>query len=123
MKSNRFWIVLLCGVALISAVTAVILRQGETKWAYVYLDGELIEKVDLSAVSEPYTMLIESEAGTNIIAVENGRIRVSEADCPDGTCIQQGWISGGAVPIVCLPHKLVIELEATARPDVDAVAG
>ena len=42
--------------------------------------------------------------------MEKGRIRVSKADCPDQICANQGWISDGAVPIICLPHKLMIEI-------------
>ena len=123
MRSNKIWICTLGGVLIISVVAVVLLRQGPANRANIYLDGELIKTVDLSAVAEPYTFMVESEAGTNIISVENGKIRVSDADCPDGSCIRQGWISGGATPIVCLPHKLVIELENKAPPDVDAIVG
>ena len=123
MKSNRFWIFILGFILLASLIITVMLRRGPASDALVYLDGELIESLDLSSVTVPYSFTIESEAGINVIAVEKGRIRVSDADCPDGSCIRQGWISGGATPIVCLPHKLVIELENSAPPEVDAVAG
>ena len=123
MRSNKFWISVLGGVLLISAVAVVLLRQGPVNRAKIYLDGELIKTVDLSAVAEPYTFTVECEAGINIISVGNGKIRVIDADCPDGSCIRQGWISGGSTPIVCLPHKLVIELENATPPDVDAIAG
>jgi len=121
MKSNKVWIIILGVVLIISAATAFLLRQGPANMARITLDGELIEIIDLSAVSEPYTITVECEAGTNVISVEKGRIRVSEASCPDGACVRQGWISGGATPIVCLPHKLIIELERTETPDVDAI--
>ena len=55
-------------------------------------------------------LTLEEEGGSNTVQVEKGRIRVSEADCPDQICVNQGWISGGAVPIVCLPHRLMIEI-------------
>ena len=122
MKSNKFWICIFCVILLVSAAVAFILRQGTENQACIYLDGELIERLDLSAVTEPYYITIESETGINVITVENGRIRISEADCPDGSCIRQGW-AGGGTPIVCLPHRLVIELENAAYPDIDAVAG
>ena len=123
MKSNKFWIVLLSAILLVSVITAATLRHGTANQAYIYLDGKLIESLNLSEITEPYSFAVESETGINVITVENGRICVSEADCPDGSCVRQGWISGGATPIVCLPHKLVIELETTSSPDVDAVAG
>ena len=122
MKSNKFWICVLSAILLASVITAFMFKRGPASEARVYLDGDLIEILDLSNVTEPYSFIIESVTGTNTISVENGRIRVSDADCPDGACIRQGWIRGGATPIVCLPHKLVIELANTELPEVDAVA-
>ena len=122
MKSHRFWIVALGLVVLACAAAAFALRQGRAERARIYLDGELIETIDLSAVAEPYTLVVESDGGENVIAVENGRIRVLEADCPDGACVRQGWIGNGVTPIVCLPHGLVIELDRGKKQDIDAVA-
>ena len=56
------------------------------------------------------------------ILVEPGRIRVSQANCPDQVCVEMGAISDGTVPIVCLPHKLVIEIVGGAEA-LDAAAG
>ena len=123
LKSNRFWIFLLCGLLVISAIAVVVLRQGPADKAYVYLDGELIEILDLLSIDKPYSFTVECENGINIVTVERGRIRISDADCPDRSCVRQGWLSGGMTPIVCLPHKLVIELKYTSRPDVDAIVG
>ena len=123
LKSNKFWCAVLCGMLLICAVAAAIIRQVPANEAHVYSDGELIEKMDLSAITAPYYFTVESETGTNVIAAENGRIRVTDADCPDGTCIRQGWISSGTAPIICLPHRLVIKLISTKPPGIDAVVG
>ena len=60
--------------------------------------------------------------GTNTVQVEPGRIRVSAADCPDQVCVHQGWISTGVVPIVCLPHQIVIEITG-GESYADAAAG
>ena len=44
------------------------------------------------------------------IRVEHGSIQVVSADCPDQVCVRQGAISGGYVPIACVPHGLVIDI-------------
>ena len=46
----------------------------------------------------------------NRIRIEDGKAYMEEANCPDGYCERQGKISGGAQTIVCLPHKLVVEV-------------
>ena len=121
LKSNRFWIILLGVLLLLSAAAAFTFRQSPANLACIYQDGKLIHKLDLSVVAEPYIIIVECDAGVNVVAVENGRVCVSEADCPDGSCVRQGWLSGGVTPIVCLPHRLVIELERSEVTDVDAV--
>ena len=41
---------------------------------------------------------------------EDGKAYMEEANCPDGYCEEQGKISGHTQTIVCLPHKLVVEI-------------
>ena len=72
-------------------------------------------------------LTVESDAGVNIIQIEPGQIRILEADCPDQVCVQAGWLTDSAAPIVCLPHRLVIRLEKTAAGNqtdlqIDAVS-
>ena len=62
------------------------------------------------------------ERGSNTIQVEPGRIRVLEADCPDQVCVRQGWISDEVTPIVCLPHRLVIQVSGGTDAGVDALS-
>lgn len=88
--------------------------------ANIYQQGECVHSVDLSRVSESYTIQITG-AVTNTIAVENGRISVLEASCPDQICVHQGWIANGVVPIVCLPNSLVIQIENAAESELDAI--
>ena len=42
--------------------------------------------------------------------IEDGKAYMEEANCPDGYCEEQGKISGHTQTIVCLPHKLVVEV-------------
>lgn len=59
-------------------------------------------------LDENATLKVSSSAGENTIVVENGTVRVSEADCPNQDCVHQGQISNAGQQIVCLPHKLVV---------------
>lgn len=90
--------------------------------ARITRDGELLREIPLDEVEESYSFVVEDELGSNTILVEPGRIRVSEADCPDQVCVNQGFISDGTVPVVCLPHKLMIEIVGGGS-EFDAAAG
>lgn len=113
MLKTRTWL-LLFGAVLMAALAALLLQpKEETGTALIYSNGVCIHTIDLANVSEPCTISVVGENGTNIVSVERGRICVSMADCPDQICVQQGWRSGGLSPIVCLPNKLMIRFEPT----------
>lgn len=115
---------LLLGAAV--AVSAVWLllgnRETDAPVARITRDGVLLEEIDLDRVDETYSFTLEDGRGINTVLVERGRIRVSEADCPDRVCVNRGWISDGTAPIICLPHKLMIEIVGGGG-DLDGGAG
>lgn len=123
MKSNKYWIAILGGLLLVSVVAALLLRQTPVTRVAIWQDGEMIQSLDLTAVTKPYTMTVERGDGFNVIGVEQGRICVLEANCPDSYCVGQGWLESGSAPIVCLPHRLVIRVEGGSPPELDAIVG
>lgn len=95
-------------VALAGIATFVIMNNAgfNAPKAEIYQNGKLIKTVELSESTE---FTVTCAEGFNVITVEDGKICVSSADCPDKVCVRQGKISG-AVPIVCLPHRLEIRV-------------
>ena len=97
-------------------------RSSAAKTAYIYQDGKQIREVNLSYVPEPYTFTIEApDGGYNKIRVEQGKIGIADADCPDKICQKMGMVETSSYPISCLPHKLLIKISSAAG-DLDAVA-
>ena len=47
---------------------------------------------------------------TNILVIKDGKAYISEADCPDKICVKSRAVSYVGETVVCLPHKLVIEI-------------
>lgn len=94
--------------------------------ADIYQDGQLLESISLKQVQESYTIEIKGDYGyTNRIEVHPGKIGIIWADCPDRLCVHQGFLETPAIPIVCLPNRLVINLrpesETTNDPDAPDV--
>ena len=108
MRTKVIALLLLAAVA--GSAAFLLLQSGGTEHpvARITRDGVLLEEIDLSRVDTPYSITLEDGSGTNTVLVEPGRVRVSEADCPDQICVNQGWIADGTVPIVCLPHRLIL---------------
>lgn len=56
------------------------------------------------------TLEVTTSLGSNTVVVENGAVRVASADCPNGTCLHEHPLSEPGRQIICLPHKLWIEV-------------
>lgn len=82
----------------------------------VWSEGKCLYTLSLSADTQ---IVIESAGGKNTVTVKDGKVAVTEADCPDHYCMDRGWCSGGT-QIVCLPNRLVLKF--TQEPTVDGVA-
>lgn len=87
-----------------------VIRLGQKKGSQVviYVDQKEISRYDLDTDT---TKEIQTAKGTNTLVIENGMAYVTDADCPDQVCIRMGKISKTGENIVCLPHKLVIQVE------------
>jgi len=53
---------------------------------------------------------IVSKNGVNTVEIKDGKVRVISADCPDKICVEHKSISKVGETIVCLPHRLVVEI-------------
>ena len=101
-------------------VTSVIMltRKDSNAVAYVYSDGTLVRTVPLDTVDGTFSFRVEApDGGYNVVEATQGRIHVTEASCPDKVCMHTGYISNSAVPISCLPNKLVIKVETSGEED------
>ena len=117
---TRTWILIFAAVLLLCAAAMLLLRGAHTGTvAEIVQDGKVLQRIDLAQVTEPYSFTVDCDGGSNVVTVEPGRIRVSEADCPDKVCVGQGWLSDQAAPIACMPHRLIIRL---AGEEIDAVS-
>ena len=118
MKSKT-WI-LLIGTLLVLCLGLslwLLLPGGDAAAAEVWLDGKLLYMLDLRVDQK---LTVTSENGINEITVREGKIAVTQADCPDGYCMDRGWCGGGA-QIVCLPNRLVIRF--VGKTQIDGIVG
>ena len=115
-------LLLLCGLSLAS-----IFLKGRSVVpaleARIYRDGTLYQTIDLTTVTEPYTIAVPApEGGFNTIEVRPGAIGICDADCPDKLCVKMGYADSSLLPIICLPHSLVIEVVEKEGVKVDGVS-
>ena len=108
MKLNVVAVLVIVAVALAAATAANALGSAVDARTAVIQDAD--GNTLTMPLSQDDVLTVASSAGTNVIEVQAGKVRVSEADCPNQDCVEQGWISKAGQQIVCLPHKLVVNI-------------
>ena len=123
---NKFFIIIFAVLAIISVFIIFIASKQNVpiKTAEIVQNGKVIETIDLNDVDNPYDINIDDgNGGFNTVHIEKDEISISDANCPDRLCVKQGKIKNSVYPIVCLPHKMVVTIEAGTENTVDAVVG
>ena len=113
-------ILLAGGIVLVALVMLLVMHvTGETKGDQVQItvNGEIYGTYPLE---KDQTIEVTEGEFHNVIRIEDGQAYMEEADCPDGYCKRQGTISQVNETIVCLPHKLVAEVESDGSTTDDA---
>ena len=54
--------------------------------------------------------------------VLNGEADMIRADCPDQLCVKQKAVSKNKESIICLPNKIVVEVDSHQNSQYDAVS-
>ena len=111
---------ILADLLLISALVVVSLSvflfarltSEDGDWAVVSVDGEVVARYSLSEDGE-YAL----NGGTNLLIIRNKEAYVADADCPDKLCEKSGRISRVGERIVCLPNRVMIEIDGERNGD------
>lgn len=110
-KSVKICLAVVIVIFIASAAAAIFImrpRSSDEKYVEIVQDNVVLYRIDLSK-EENRTFRVEYPGGGwNDITIENSQIFISDADCPDKTCIKTGKLRSDYTPIVCLPHRLVI---------------
>lgn len=116
---TKWWIALIAAVLAVCVVLSLWLLwpRADAAYAEIWSDGKLLHTLSLSVDRE---VTVQTDRGTNVITVKEGKIAVTQADCPDHYCMDRGFCAGGT-QIVCLPNRLVIRF--TGQQEMDGVVG
>ena len=107
MKNDILLAVIILAVAFV-AFFAFFVSLSDGTTVNVVIDGETVASYSLSEDREE---TFKTEWGENILVIKNGEAVMKYADCPDGICVAHRAISRSGETVVCLPHRLVIEIE------------
>jgi hypothetical protein len=111
---------ILMAVSLIFIFIAAGTRAGT--FVVVFVEGTETLLINIEQ-NEGEIFIIKSPNGINEILVEEGTVRMIDANCPDGHCMRMGAISGVFQTITCLPNRVIVEIRGGGSDDaVDVIA-
>ena len=61
-------------------------------------------------LDEDRVVTIKEGDHINKITIKDGYAQMTFSNCPNGDCLTQGKIKDGSKAIICLPHKIVVEV-------------
>jgi hypothetical protein len=118
-KKDLFLIIIIMITSVFFIITSVIKKGTSPNTVKITISG--LEYASYSLYNDR-EVEISNGYGNNKIVINNGMVFISEADCPDKYCVKHKPISKSGESIICLPHKLVVEI--TGENDVvDDISG
>ncbi|CAB1262831.1 NusG domain II-containing protein [Clostridium sp. MT-14] len=128
-KGDKIVIVFISILIIISLIGVYVYKSrldGLNKIAVIKENGKIVRTIDLNSVQNAYEFTIKyGKSGFNKIRVEKGKIRISDSNSPRKIGMKMGWISQPGENVICIPYKLIVEIEGKdpRLNNVDAIAG
>lgn len=123
MKKGDWVLILLVGALALSgwAVTKLFLGSADERTVTIKSEGKVTTELQIDATtSASYT--VENQYGTNVIWVREGIVEMHEASCKNQLCVHAGPIEQPGQSIVCLPNRVVVEIQGKREDGVDAIS-
>ena len=96
-------VLLLAGAALVFYET----HKEQGKLVRIQVGSETVEVLPLG---KDRTYEVKTGEGSNTVVIKSGTVSVESADCPDKICVRHKPVDSVGETIICLPHKLVVEV-------------
>lgn len=120
MKKGDKWLYL--SLLALSCVFAAARRASNSSAGGLVLEvvlmGDIVAERPLPAAGRE-ELLFGKPGRRNVLAVEDGVVRMISADCPGGDCVRMRPLDSPAGSIVCLPHRMIVRLKSRSERDED----
>ena len=111
-------ILLLTGLTCLLAVRLLVQKDGAK--VRILSDGQLYGTYRLTGDQE---IPIQKEGEVvNILKISDRKAKMIQADCPDQLCVHQRARCRQGETIVCLPNKIVVEIDGEQDAGLDSIS-
>lgn len=104
LKKGDIIVIIVSAVLLLVSVFIGLAIKKDGKTVKIYEDNKLIYEGSL-------TKQKTVKLAHNTVNIEDGEVCMKKSDCKNQICVHKGKISNSRECIVCLPNKVIIEIE------------
>jgi hypothetical protein len=124
MRVTKYDKILIVFIVIISLFGMYLVKEKASsynkKYVEIIVDGNEHSKYILDDKLNK-EIRVEVDEGYNIIHIENGQVIVEESNCENQLCVRKGVIEVPGEIIVCLPHKVVVQISGSQN-DLDSIS-
>ena len=112
-QKKRNDIILAAAILIIAVAGLLFFNATKENGSYVVVKVDGVEKYSYSITENITKEIITGENGEyiNTLVIKDGKASILTANCPDKICVGHREISFVGETIVCLPHKVVVEIQ------------
>lgn len=108
MKKREY--IIIAALLAVAIVAAVFLKNYKTSGKNVVITVN-DSHFGTFSLYEDRTVEIVSYEGTNVVCIQNGKVYMESADCPNQLCVNMlPLVEGDTDLIVCMPHGVIIKI-------------
>ncbi|MCQ2454592.1 MAG: NusG domain II-containing protein [Clostridia bacterium] len=104
LKKGDIIVIIVAVCLFVFSVSLCFLLKKSGKQVRVYENNKLIFEGSLFSDTE-------IKLSHNLVAIKNGKVYMKKSDCKNQICVKTGMIENSRECIVCLPNKVIIEVE------------
>ncbi len=116
MKRNDF--ILIAVILIISIFSIFAFRSFSENGDYAVISLNGVEYAAYPLSDDREVKIGDSGTSYNVINIEDKKVYISDADCPDHICVNHRAISKTGETIICLPHKLSVTIKKSVPDNV-----
>ena len=107
-KKDALLLIFILAAAAVLFIIFFFMNNKSAENVVIKVNGNIVYS---AAITKDADLTINGyDGGYNKVKIANSSVTVTDADCPDDVCVNTGAISRSGQTIVCLPHKMVIEI-------------
>ena len=118
LKIGDFIIIGILSLLIILSFLVYRILPDRGRSVFISVNGRQVYRLSLSTSRE---ISIKGPLGETRIHVEDGRVWVTKAPCPHKICVKMGKISRSGEIIVCVPNRILIEVEGGEEREIDSI--